>query len=93
MKNVIPKMTGFEYFKKWTDLVLKKNSFNKSNETLRHFKVLILLNYNTCATATYIMSKQPLSILSMIFITNCTLNFKLYKKLSANHEFSEKDCN
>ena len=44
MKNFIPKTTGHEYFKKQNDRVLKKKSFNDNNKTLRHFKVLILLD-------------------------------------------------
>ena len=37
-------MTGYEYFKKQNDWVLKKDSFNDNNKTLRHFKALILLD-------------------------------------------------
>ena len=42
MKNLVTKTKGYEYFKKQNDQVLKKNSFNDNNKTLRHFKVLIL---------------------------------------------------
>ena len=40
MKNLVPETMGYEYFKKQNDWVLKKNSFNNNNRTLRHFKVL-----------------------------------------------------
>ena len=52
MKNVAPETTGYEYFKKQNDRVLKKIPLMITiRKTLRHFKVLILLNYS-CTTAT-----------------------------------------
>ena len=44
MKNFVPETTGYEYFKKQNDWVLKKKLFNVNNRSLCHFKGLILLN-------------------------------------------------
>ena len=43
MKNFVPEMTGYEYFKEQNDRALKKYSFNDNNKTLRHFKVHVLI--------------------------------------------------
>ena len=44
MKNSAPETTGYEYFKKQNGRVLKKIPLIIIRKTLRHCKVLILLN-------------------------------------------------
>ena len=43
-EKFVRKTTGYEYFKKQNDRVLKKNFFDDNNKTLCHLKVLILLD-------------------------------------------------
>ena len=71
MKNFVPETTGYEYFKKQNDGVLKKKkkSFNDNNRTLCHFKGLILLNIFVLQLP---ISNKLFNIINMIFITNCT---------------------
>ena len=54
MKNFVHETTGYEYFKKRNDRILKKNSFNDNNSTLCHFKLSMNPAKYTCTTATYI---------------------------------------
>ena len=70
MKNFVPETTGYEYFKKQNDWVLKKKkSFNDNNTTLCYFKVLILLNILVLQLP---ISKKLFNIINLIFITNRT---------------------
>ena len=61
MKNFGPETTGYEYFKKQNDRVLKKNSFNDN-------KVLILLTFLVLQLP---ISNKLFNIIN-IFITNRT---------------------
>jgi len=69
MKNFVPETTGYDYFKKQNDRVLKKNSFTDNNKTLRYFKVLILLNILVPQLP---IPNKPFNIINRIFVTNRT---------------------
>ena len=85
MKNSTPEMTGYEYFKKQNDRVLKKISLMITiRKTLHHFKVLpvILLNILVLYQTNFLISSNK------IFIANHTS--KLYKMLRANGAVGQK---
>ena len=69
MKSFVPETTGYEYFKKQNDWVLKKNFLNDNNGTLCHFKGLILLNILVLQLP---ISNKLFNIINMIFIKNPT---------------------
>jgi len=55
MRNFVPETTGYEYFKKQNDWVLKKNSCTDNNIDTSLLQSINPAQY-TCTTATY--SKQ-----------------------------------
>ena len=70
MKNFVPETTGYEYFKKQNDRVLKeKKPFTDNNKTLRSFKVLILLSILVPQLP---IPNKPFNIINRIFVTNRT---------------------